>query len=244
MTHQTSDTPQDFDAKKFFTKARRLYIEEPLKVLDFKKYKSSVIARVTTGDIFQFLDFQKSAYGGQDFTINVAIRPLFCPNHDYLTLLPGNRLGLMSTKSKKDIWWNYTTQAEGDKSFVDVFEMTKKYALPFFEATQTSNEIIICYEKNIFGINKFGDRIAWGTIGWEDFDLGHIYLHAGQIKKAIKHFNACYKEFKKDDRDWAQSATTECLKIKDIIASGQFQIDKYITDTIKDSKEKLKLVDW
>ncbi|PKK37565.1 hypothetical protein BWI96_06820 [Siphonobacter sp. SORGH_AS_0500] len=102
MTYQTRDTLQDFDAKKYFTKARRQYIEEPLKEFGFKKYKSSVVARLTSGNVFQFLDFQKSAYGGQNFTVNVAIRPLFSHNDEYLTLLPGNRLGLMATKSKSD----------------------------------------------------------------------------------------------------------------------------------------------
>ena len=244
MTDKASDTSQDFDAKKFFTKARRHYIEEPLKAVGFKKYKSSVIARLTTGNIFQFLDFQKSSYGRKVFTINVAIRPLFSQNHDYLTLMPGNSLGLMATKSKGDKLWNYSTEIEGNKSFTDLFETIEKYALPFFLSTQSSIEIISSYERNFLGISKFGDRVGWGTIGWEDFDFGHIYLHAGQIKKAIKHFNACYKEFSRDERDWAQAAATKCLEIKQIIELGQPQIEKYLTNNIKDSKEKLKLTEW
>jgi hypothetical protein len=244
MTHQTYDEAQDFDAKKFFIKARRLYIEEPLRELGFKKYKSSVIARLTSENVFQFLDFQKSAYGGQDFTVNVAIRPMFCPNNDYLTLNPGNRLGLMALKPRSDRWWNYSTQAEGERSFVDVFEMIKRFALPFFDATKTSTDIISAYDKNIFGKNKFGDRVTWGTTGWEDFDLGHIYLHSGETKKAIKHFNLCIKEFQKDERDWAQTAAAECLSIKKIIASGKTEVNKYIAETKKSSIEKLKLSDW
>lgn len=244
MTHGTNDTAQDFDPKKFFTKARRLYIEEPLQQLGFKKYKSSVIARLTPGDVFQFFDFQKSAYGGQNFTVNVAIRPLFCPNDDYLILRPGNRLGLMAIKSRSDKWWNYSTQSEGEKSFADVFDIIKQFALPFFDATQTSNDIISAYEKNIFGKNKFGDRVEWGTAGWEDFYIGHVYLHAGQIKKAIKHFNLCYKEFSKDDSDWAKTSAARCLRIKEIIAFGQSEIDKYIDNTKRGSIEKLKLSEW
>ncbi|NNV57222.1 DUF4304 domain-containing protein [Limnovirga soli] len=244
MTHKTSDTLQDFDPKKYFTKARRQYIDEPLKALGFKQYKSSVVARITSGNIFQFLDFQKSAYGGQNFTVNVAIRPLFSRNDEYLTLLPGNRLGLMATKSKSDKWWNYTTELEGNENFADLFDKISKYAIPFFELTQNSKDIIAAYEKNFLGINKFGDRVAWGTVGWEDFDLGHIYLHAGQIKKAFKHFNACYKEFIRDDRDWAQEAAKKCLEIQNIIELGKLQIDDYLADTINYSKEKLKLTDW
>lgn len=244
MTHQTNHTSQEFEAKKYFTKAKRQYIEEPLKAFGFKKYKSSVIARLTIDNIFQFLDFQKSVYGEQSFTVNVAFRPLFSRNDEHLSLLPGNRLGLMATKSQGDKWWNYTNEIEGNTNFVDLFDNIKKYAMPFFDSTQNSKDIIASYEKSFFGINKFGARVAWGTVGWEDFDLGHIYLHAGQIKKAVKHFNACYKEFSQDDRDWAQAAAAKCLEIKPIIELGQQQIDKYIFDTIKDSKEKLQLTNW
>jgi hypothetical protein len=244
MTHQKSVTSQDFDAKKYFTKARRQYIEEPLKELGFKKYKSSVVARLSAGNIFQFLDFQKSVYGGQNFTVNVAFRPLFSHNDECLTLLPGNRLGLMATKSKSDKWWNYTPEIEGNTNFADLFDKIKKYAIPFFDSTQNSKDIITSYEKNFLGINKFGDRVEWGTVGWKDFDLGHIYLQAGQIKKAFKHFNDCYKEFSLDDRDWAKAAAKKCLEIMHIIELGHSQIDNYLTGTIKDSKEKLKLVDF
>jgi hypothetical protein len=244
MTHQINDISQEFDAKSFFTKARKLYVETPLKELGFRKYKSSVIARLTSGDVFQFLDFQKAAYGGQSFTINVAIRPLFCQNYNYLILNPGNRLGNMSKDYKRDKWWYYKTKEEGNKSFIDVFNQIEKYVIPFFEATMSSEEIISSYQKNIFGISKFGDRVSWGTIGNLDFELGHIYLHTGQINKAINHFDACYKEFKKDDRGWAQNKASECLKINNIITSGQPHIDKYISDTIKNSKENLNLLDW
>lgn len=244
MTHRIIDTSQDFDAKKYFTKARRHYIEEPLKALGFKKYKTSVIARLTTDNVFQFLDFQKSWYGGQNFTINACIRPLFSRNYEYLTLRPGNRLGSMSEKLKSDIWWNYSTQEQGDKSFSEIIDIILETAIPFFDATKTSKEIISSYEKDSLEKTKLGERVQWGTMGWKDFDFGHIYLQAGQIENAIKHFNSCYEIFGKDDRDWAQDAAKECLEIKHIIELGQPEIDNYLADTINDSKQKLKLVAW
>ena len=242
MIDQTNDIPRDFDAKKFFTKARRIYIEEPLKTLGFKRYKSSTVARLTSGNIFQFLNFQKSAYGGQTFTINVAIRPLFSQNHEYLTLAPGNRLGSMDRMPNSG-WWHYRTEAEGNESFKDVFDKIEKFALPFFSATANSNDIIASYER-IWGVDKFGISVGWGTIGWEEFDFGHIYLHAGQIERAIEYFDACYRVFSKDSRDWAQAGAKKCLEIKQIVESGQPEIDRYLMDTTNDSKQKLKLVSW
>lgn len=245
MTHQISDIAQEFNGKNFFSKARQSYIETPLKELGFRKYKSATVARLTKGNVFQFLNFQKAAYGGQSFNVNVAIRPLFCVNNNYLVLSPGNSLGELSKDYKRDKWWYYRTKEEGDRSFVDVFNQLEKYAIPFFEATETSAEIINASRKNIFGVSKFGDRVSWGILGGrKNFDFGHICLHNGQIDKAIKHFTACNKEFKKDERDWARNIAFESLKINNIIKSGQSHIDQYISDTIRNSKVNLNLIDW
>jgi hypothetical protein len=233
-----------FEPKKYFTTARRKYIESPLKELGFKKYKTAFIGRMTNDNVFQFFDFQKSAHGKEQFTLNVTIRPMYCPHDDYLTLLPGNRLCSMATNGKKDKWWNYSTEDEANSSFEEIYNLLTNYAIPFFNSTMTSYDIIKTYEKNIFGVNKFGNKVEWGTVGWENYDLGHIYLKARDNKKAIKQFDLCYEEFIKDERDWAQKAAKECMDIKTIINSGQIRIDKYLDDTINESKLNLKLTEW
>lgn len=231
-----------FEPKKYFLQARKEFIENPLKELGFKKYKTSVIARLTSENVFQFIDFQKSAYGGEEFTINIAIRPLFSPSKEYLTLLPGNRLTTFSS-NKKD-WWNYSTKEAGEKSFNEIYKLVENYALPFFDATKSSNDILKAYKKNIFGINRFGNKIYWGTVGWENFDFGHIYLRSNDYKNAIKQFQLCYKHFKHDDNEACKNAADESLKIIEIIKSDKSKIDKYLDDTICESKNNLKLQLW
>lgn len=233
-----------FDPKKYFNTARREFIESPLTELGFKKYKTVFVARMTDDNVFQCINFQKSAYGGEQFTINVTIRPMYCPHEDSLTLLPGNRLGLMATNGKNDKWWNYSTEAQGNSSFREVFDLLARYTIPFFDSTMTSKDIINSYEKNVFGINKFGNKVQWGTVGWKSYDLGHIYLKAGDNRKAIKQFDICNKEFINENRNWAQTAAKKCIDIKTIINAGQISIDKYLNDTIKESKQKLKLTEW
>jgi len=228
-----------FEPKKYFNTARRKYIELPLKELGFKKYKTSSLGRMTDDNVFQFIDFQKSAYGGEQFTLNVTIRPMYCPHEDYLTLLPGNRLGSMATNGEQDLWWNYSSEVEGNSSFTEIFDLLNKHAIPFFDSTMRSHDIIKTYEKNIFG-----KKVQWGTIGWENYDIGHIYLKAGDNKKATIQFDNCYKVFRSDDRDWAQNAAKECLDIMTVISSGQTSIDKYLGDMIKESRQNLKLTEW
>ena len=231
-----------FEAKKYFIKARREYIDEPLKDLGFQKYKTACIARLTDENVFQFLDFQKSSHGGQEFTINVAIRPLFSSKNDYLTLLPGNRLGQLAFG--KDTWWSYSTEREGEKSFEEISKLITKYAIPFFDATKKSDDIIKSYEENIFGISKFRNKIGWGTIGWENYDFGHIYLNSGKNKKAIREFNKCYKVFGKDDNETCLSAAKQSKKVINLIKEGQTKIENYLRETIQESKDNLQLNDW
>jgi hypothetical protein len=231
------------DIKKYFGKSRKIHLDDPLKSFGFKPYKSSFLARLTEEAVFQFIDVHKYRYGGQ-FTINVAIRPLYCPHEDYLTLQPGNRLYSMATKGRSDKWWPNTTENETDESFKEVFHLILDHALPFFDATITSAGIIKSYEKNFFGKSKFGKSVSWGGEGWGNFDFGHIYLKAGDKRNVLKQFDKAYKEFKTDNRDWAQSAAEKCLKVKRIIGLGQIEIDKYLDQTLIESKTNLKLSQW
>lgn len=231
------------DIKKYFNKSRKILVDNPLKEFGFKPYKSSVLARLTSDNVFQFIDIHQYRYGGQ-FTIEIAVRPLYIPHEGYLTLFPGNRLYSIVTKGKSDKWWPNTTEIETDESLKEVYRLICEFALPFFDSTKTSADIIKSYEKNFLGINKFGNSICWGTTGWENFDFGHIYLKAGNNKKAIKHFDLCYKEFIKDNRDWAQIAANKCIQIKNIINAGPAEIEKYLEQTITQSKTNLKLNEW
>lgn len=231
------------DMNQHFNKSRKVLLDNPLKEFGFKPYKSSVLARLTSDDVFQFINIDKHRHGGQ-FTIEIAIRPLYCSNESFLSMLPGNRLYSMVTKGINDKWWPNTSKIETDESFREVFKLICEFAMPFFDSTKTSKDIIKSYEKNFLGINKFGNRISWGTLGWENFDFGHIYMRVGDKKKAIKHFDFCYKEFIKDNRDWAQHAAMKCIELKEIINAGETEIEKYLEQTIIRSKNNLKLTEW
>jgi hypothetical protein len=233
-------TEQSKEGRKLFAAARREIIDHPLKKYGFAPYNTSVLARLTDDNVFQFIDFQKYRYGGQ-FTVAIAIRPLYCPNDDHLTLLPGNRLYSMATKGKADKWWPDSNLKETTASLRETYKLITRFALPFFEATASSGGIIRSYEGNIFGISRFRKRVYWGTPGWGNFDFGHIYLRNGNIGKARKHFRKCIREFDSDDRDWAQSTAKKCVEVMSIMDRGPQSIEHYLAATTADSMKKLKI---
>lgn len=231
-----------FDPNKYFRRSLNSIFENNLKQFGFSFLDKNSICRMTDDDIFQRIVFLKSQYGGQNFQVSISFRPMYCPNDEYFTSMPGNSLRVIATKS--DAHWNYSTEQIGDASFNEIEKLINKYAIPIFNSTQNSSDIISCYERNLFGQRKFGNKILWGTQGWEDFDFGHIYLRAGNKSKAIRHFKKCYKEFKSDKREWAQVAANDCLNAIENIKQDNDSIAKYLAETIKESKTNLKLEDW
>lgn len=225
----------------YFQSKRIEAIDRPLGNLGFKSYKTSYIARITEGQVFQFLYFNKHRFGHQ-FTIEVCIRPLFCPN-EILTLRPGNRLALMETHGATDKWWPSASEAEIDTSMTQVLQIIQQFAIPFFEATQKSQDIIKAHEQNFFGLSMFGKRIQWGTPGYENFDFAHIHLMAGDSNNARKQIAVVQKEIDSGN-DQVKILMTKLVNLTTLIDSGRSAIDNYLKQTIFNSKKTLQLESW
>lgn len=230
------------DATQIFSKAKKELILQPLAKLGFKAYKSTAVARLAGDGVFQYISFHKYRFGGQ-FKVVAAIRPLYCYNDDDLSQQPGNTLPALAGM-RDNFWWKFASEAVTNQSFTEVSGLVQKYALPFFEATTTSADIIKASRRNIFGRTSFGNRVDWGAKGWNNFDFGHMYLKNGDNANAIKQFTKCSKEFRRDGRDWALCIAQKCTHAKDVILSGQPGIDQYLKDTVEDSKIKLKIANW
>ena len=82
----------------------------------------------------------------------------------------------------------------------DPASLLDEHALAFFEATATSRGIIEGHEKN-----TFGDQVRWGTPDGGEYDLAHIYLHAGDQQKSLAQFDAA----------------RDCQNMKALIGSGR-----------------------
>lgn len=145
----------------------------------------------------------------------------------------------MATDGKSDIWWNYMTEEKALASFAEIASLLNEHALAFFEATATSAGIIEAHEQN-----TFGDKVRWRTPGWGQYDLAHIYLHAGDQQKSLAQFDAAREKFSLDEREWAQSAARNCRSMMALIGAGKAGIEHYVASRIAESKQKLKPSDW
>jgi tetratricopeptide (TPR) repeat protein len=230
------------DKKKYINNGWKSIVETALLPYGFRVYDKDTLARLTHGDIFQFIILNKHRHI-ETFTFDVAIRPLFCDNNT-LTLRPGNRLGRMVTNGKLDTWWNGETIEEAEKSFAEVLQHIKNYVLPFFNNTRTSEEILQAYKKNFLGQRRFKNQIEWGTSGYDHFDFAHIYLQAGDVKKSMEELEKCYLVSSQDERGWSQDFAQQCLQLKKLIQSGELAIETYLREKIKKSKENLELENW
>lgn len=218
---------------------RKALWDEPMAVYGFRPYKKLMLARTTPGSVFQFMHLEPHRHE-KKFTVDIAIRPLFCPQHDQLGLRPGNRLRHFMGVDQ-DRWWYNGTEQEARHSFNELTGLIQQHALPFFEATTSAEGIIKSYEKNWLGRTAFGNKVDWGTLLWKDNDMGHVYLKAKNFRKAHQHFDQCIQEAATDDRQWAKQLAAECVQIKNRMEEGPASIEVYLEEIMSESRQFLEL---
>ena len=136
----------------------------PLQAYGFKPYKSTYLARLTEENVFQLIYIGSTKYGGK-IKVSISIRPLYCPNREFISSQPGNSIYSFKTKNKRDKTWDMLAEKEIDGNLEEIRNLLIEYAIPFFDSTKTSQNIINSYKKNIFGFSKLGRRIYWGSMG-------------------------------------------------------------------------------
>lgn len=219
----------------FFRKSLTKQIVKPLKDYEFYRYKTAYIGRVTNDSVFQFLNFQKEAYGGKSFTVNVGVRPLFVP-HDNLSLQPGQRLGYF--KFGTDKWWKYENEDRAEDSFKEVNEIIIEYVLKWFEATNDTDGLINLYTDDT------QVRIIPTSLNWKYFDLGHLYARSKQYEKAIDAIEISLGYFNSQPYDWYVEASEKCEKFINVLKGGQLEVDYYLKSCEKISRINLGLLDY
>jgi hypothetical protein len=231
------------DKKKYINDCWKLMVAPALKRYGFRLYEKNVLGRLTHDDVFQFLVLNKHRHT-ETFTVDVAIRPMYCENGNYLTLRPGNRLGKIVTNGRLDTWWNGETAESAEKNFAEVLQHIYESVLPFFNSTRTSSELVQSFKKNIFGNSKFGKKIDWGTSDNSSFDFAYIYLRAGDSKNSLKELEKCLSHFSAHGEDRYNRAIEHCVQLKKLAQSGKANIDEYLGKKISEGKVNLKLTNW
>lgn len=214
-----------------------------LQLHGFKQYGKDGFGRITHDQVFQFFVFNVHRHTNT-FTLDIGIRPMYCENQKYLVLRPGNRLGKLATKNGLDTWWPSDTDELREKSLIEVLRLFQESVLPFYNSTRTSVDIIKSCQKNFLGKNKFGDRVRWGTPGYECYDFGYIYLQAGEYKKASKEFEKCLKMIDATSIESESEQSEEYQKLILLCKMGKSDINVFLQKQIQISLTNLNLENW
>lgn len=221
----------DSHYKKMFTK----HIVKPLVGEGFKRYKSSNIARITEDSIFQLFNFQKEAYGGKAYTVNVAIRPLYIP-HENISLQPGERIGYFS--HGYDHWWSYKDEITSESSFLEVSSIITNTILPMLNDLGTSTSLL-----NEFFNKKYA--LKWPTSEcWRLNDLAFMCLKLGDFRKSNELFIKARNSFKNIGFEWALSAAETCDKVISMIGSEGDKVSNYLEFCESETRKNLGLTEW
>ncbi len=207
----------EFDSKKYYNKALTKIVLNQLKEFGFKKFKTSHIARIENNEILQLINFQKSKYGDDSFTVNISVRPLYIKQEDII-LEPGGRLGEFETG--KDTWWRTDTEKETNESFQEITKIIIDKVLPWFDKNNSSQKIIE-YQQSLTAkksILKFNRKKKSHTPIWKPDDFGFVALKQGEYYLAKQNFETTINQLKdKQDISWCRKKTNDFRNIIELI---------------------------
>lgn len=175
-------------SKDPLTAATLAILVPALKEAGFRRRSNRLIGRLSE-IVFQLIYLQRSAYGGGDFCVNYASMTLI-PPEDNLVLTNGDRL---RSASGSDIWWPSATHEQADDAMHAVVKALRVQALPFFEATQSTEGMIRHLKKAVRSPDHHGE-----------FALGALLAWTGDSRSAINHLENAVALYIADGREWCE----------------------------------------
>lgn len=132
-----------YNPKKDFSKEFTRCIVTPLKAFGFKKYKSNNIIRLTSQNILQSINFQKSRWGGDFLYVNINVIPLQFLRQSFFGE-GGIRIESLTQDLEKNSRssFNFSHQVNARASFADIRLSMKEKIIPWLDMLSTPQGIL------------------------------------------------------------------------------------------------------
>jgi hypothetical protein len=185
--------------------------------------KTATYYRITTGDILQFLTFQKGLQSLQEqMTLNVVAQGLFSPTCSFEVLQPGGRIGEFLPEAK-DKWWHCDTEKATHESIEAITTAFSTVVLPSLNQLSTAEQLIANFQDET-------RHFLWR--GQNSFiDQGYICLKARQYREALDIFRAN-----------RPGKVAKYKTIQHLVEQTKVeQIDQILSDNVRHQKLKWKI---
>jgi hypothetical protein len=143
---------------------------------NFKILHGDSLVRIDN-NVLQGIYFQPSAYL-DNVNIVVFIQPLFVPA-DNIILSFGESWGIILERGN---YWASVNEKDIKETVIEILTFLRDYALPWFDLTKSSCELLRSYEK--CSQNLFFPKTGWNA----PYMLGYCALDCGEFDKANKYF--------------------------------------------------------
>lgn len=132
-----------YNPQKDFSKEFTRCIVTPLKAFGFKKYKSNNIIRLTSQNILQSINFQKSRWGGDFLYVNINVIPLQFLQQSFFGE-GGIRIESLTQDLEKNSRssFNFSHQVNARASFADIRLSMKEKIIPWLDMLSTPQGIL------------------------------------------------------------------------------------------------------
>lgn len=195
-------------------KAARVVLKPAVEAHGFQSYSAKNYFRIC-GYIAQFLNLQKSAWGGGSFCVNQFIF-LLVPPRDGIGGVFGGRLPHKGRAWGTDAWWESSSPELALRSIEDVCDIFETVAMPRFKQGSTLAGLVDALKPDADGCpnTHFKKEVGCALICDGRLEEGIQYL-----EKAERDYRAGF--IKRPTADWLESDANYMKILLEAVAVGQ-----------------------
>lgn len=216
-----------YNPQKDFSKEFTRCIVAPLKALGFKKFKSNNIIRLSSENILQSINFQKSRWGGDFFYVNINVIPLQYLRQSFFGE-GGIRIESLTQDFETDSF-NFSHQLNAQASLREIQVNIEEKVIPWLNMLSTPQGILDFESTDNESIRKsifphyyhslfFKEVRAFLYLSIEEFSTAHDLLQeGGRMEKDSSGEKSIFVRDKKYDFLISIIENQDCYGIKSLI---------------------------
>src|SRR6266498_3541564 len=212
----------------FLAIAARNILRPALAEYGFQEYAKKHYFRLC-GNIAQFLDLQKSSWGGGDFAVNYSVF-LLAPPRKFIGSIFGGRL---PRGKSSDGWWKSSKPEFAEASIHEVVSTFRSFTWPIFQQTST-------LEGYIAALKGRGEHLSPHIPA----EIGCALILNNQINQALPYIERAEREYRDfassvEKVDWSLQAADRMAHLREAMKAGSQ--GELLNAWIRESVVKLKL---
>lgn len=176
------------------------------------------------------LSVESSAFSASNFALHVFVMPLYIPR-EYVVYRFGGRLGALSGNAPRD--WTISSENEAEV-MRDIFELTRKEALPFLNRFNTPRDVAEYIERNVHPDSRRQDPNLAETEAYS-------WILAGEHQRALQAFDRLERIVSEGGPPWVQEVSQRAERVTHLLNTAPAEALRLLAEWREYTLTALKL---